>query len=127
MKYEETAKHFQMGKLLGNDMYACIEKCTPASLALICQVWGLLLAPFPFPVLRGQSELKSLILVFYPENMKTEEEKARAMVLISVFSSTAAQDNLARSSKPTPQSHRHLVLGNRPVSGGPISQLSIFL
>lgn len=72
------------------NLFACIAKCTPASLALFCQVLCLLLAPFPILVFRGQSELKSLILVFYPENMKREEEKAKAMVLASVFISAAA-------------------------------------
>lgn len=67
-------------------MFACIAKCTPASLALICQVLGLLLAPFPIPVFKGQSKLKSSILVFYPENTKRKEDEERAMVLISVSS-----------------------------------------
>lgn len=102
-------------------VFACIAKYTPASLALFCQVLGLLLAPFPVPVFGGQSKLKSLILVFYPENMKREEEKARAMVLASVFISAALQEDLPCRGKPTPQSHGHLVLEDRPVSGGPIS------
>lgn len=78
-------------------MFAGIAKCTPASLPLFCQVLGLLQALLPMTVLGGQSKLKLLILVFYPENTKGEGEKtkgegekAKAVVLASVFISATA-------------------------------------
>lgn len=71
-------------------MFAGIAKCTPASLALFCQVLGLLQALLPMTVLGGQSKPKLLILVFYPENTKGEGEEAKAVVLASVFISATA-------------------------------------
>lgn len=71
-------------------MFAGIAKCTPASLALFCQVLGLLQSIFPVPVLGGQTKLKFLILVFHPESTEREGEKAKAVVLASVFISAAA-------------------------------------
>lgn len=108
-------------------MFAGIAKCTPASLALFCRALGLLQALFPIPVLGGQTKLKFLISVFYPRNTKREGEKAKAVVLASVSISAAAWEDSACRGKPTPQPYGHLLLGNRPVSGGPVSQLWIFL
>lgn len=63
--------------------FAGTAKCTPASLALLCQALGLLQALFPIPVLGGQA--KFLILVFYPKDAKREGEQTKAVVLASVF------------------------------------------
>lgn len=75
-----------------NKWYVCLlAACSPASLALFCQVLGLLLAAFPTLVFGGQSKLKSPISVFYTANMKSEKERARATVLLSVFISAASR------------------------------------
>lgn len=58
-------------------MFAGIAKCTPASLALFCQVLGLLQALLPMTVLGGQSKPKLLILVFYLKIQRGKEKRQR--------------------------------------------------
>jgi len=102
-------------------MFAYIAKCTPASLALFCQVLDLILAPFPLLVFGGQSKLRSPVFIFYTENTESAKERARATVLTNLHLCSTLRGCDEQRGKPTAQSHNRLALGSRPVSGHPIS------